>query len=162
MKVRVDGLPDAPLDKSPVTHEIVFERLEYDDSGYPTAVYRYVPPAAPQSPPTANLLVEVSEPLAEEVAAYLAGHVNGVVSVSEHGSGCCCKNCPWNGDHRLPAERRPAPGRALEPCEREIDCPDCQAKAGSPCRHLTSYMHDDVLKNPHRTRYVAWAQANGT
>lgn len=45
------------------------------------------------------LLVEADDRLGDDVYAYLSQGVNGIVSVTEHGSGCCCKNCPWGGDH---------------------------------------------------------------
>jgi DNA-binding transcriptional regulator PaaX len=49
------------------------------------------------------LLVQVNDRLAEDVAAYLLG-VNGVQEVSvhneEHPNGCCCQNCPHNGNCR--------------------------------------------------------------
>jgi predicted ArsR family transcriptional regulator len=45
------------------------------------------------------LLVEVDDRLADDLAVYLGKDVSGIVSVSEHGSGCCCKHCPRKGDH---------------------------------------------------------------
>lgn len=27
----------------------------------------------------------------------------GVTDVSDHGGGCCCKNCPWDGNHGWPS-----------------------------------------------------------
>jgi len=47
---------------------------------------------------TTVLAVEVDDRLAAEVMAYLQS-VNGVEMVYEHGNGCCCKNCPWRGNH---------------------------------------------------------------
>ena len=44
------------------------------------------------------LLVEVDDRLAEDVAASL-GSCNGVLGVTDHGTGCCCKNCPREGNH---------------------------------------------------------------
>jgi hypothetical protein len=41
---------------------------------------------------------------AAEVEAFIAS-IRGVDMVSDHGEGCCCKNCPWGGDHRMPGER---------------------------------------------------------
>jgi hypothetical protein len=44
------------------------------------------------------VLVEVDSgtlgQLYDDLAAY-----PGVGEVTEHGPGCCCKNCPWGGDH---------------------------------------------------------------
>lgn len=49
---------------------------------------------------TTVLLVEVDDRLAGDIVHFLSPEfVNGVVSVTEHGSGCCCKNCPWRGNH---------------------------------------------------------------
>lgn len=49
---------------------------------------------------TMFLLVEVDDRLSEDIAHCLSPEfVNGVVSVTEHGGGCCCKNCPWRGSH---------------------------------------------------------------
>jgi hypothetical protein len=47
------------------------------------------------------LLVKVDDRMAGEVYSYLAapGLVNGIAEVTDHGGGCCCKNCPWRGDH---------------------------------------------------------------
>lgn len=46
------------------------------------------------------LVVQVSEEEASEVGAFIAT-VGGVISVEAHGEDghCCCKNCPWNGNH---------------------------------------------------------------
>lgn len=49
---------------------------------------------------TTVLLVEVDDRLAGDILHYLSPEfVNGIVSVTEHGRGCCCKNCPWQGNH---------------------------------------------------------------
>jgi hypothetical protein len=51
---------------------------------------------------TEFLLVEVSRDWAardEKLLAEGRTELLGVVSVSVHGGGCCCKNCPWDGDH---------------------------------------------------------------
>lgn len=47
------------------------------------------------------LLVKVDDRMAGEVGSYLAaGLVNGIAEVTDHGGGgCCCKNCPWGGNH---------------------------------------------------------------
>ena len=45
------------------------------------------------------LVVEVDDRLAEDISYYLARSVNGITAVTEHGPGCCCKNCPWGGNH---------------------------------------------------------------
>lgn len=48
---------------------------------------------------TALLLVEVDDRLAGDILHYLSPEfINGIVSVTDH-VGCCCKNCPWQGDH---------------------------------------------------------------
>lgn len=47
---------------------------------------------------TTILAVEVDDQLAADVIACLQS-VNGVRMAYEHGNGCCCKNCPWQGDH---------------------------------------------------------------
>jgi hypothetical protein len=48
------------------------------------------------------LLVEVAEDEASQVEAFI-GSTGGVESVAVHNEGpgfaCCCKNCPWGGDH---------------------------------------------------------------
>lgn len=44
------------------------------------------------------LLVEVSDLVAEQFLDDMTGYP-GVADVTEHGPGCCCKNCPWQGDH---------------------------------------------------------------
>jgi hypothetical protein len=56
------------------------------------------------TPGSEYLLVEVSEADAEVEAAL--ARMPGVRGVTVHGNGCCCGNCPWNGDHRTHAERR--------------------------------------------------------
>lgn len=46
-----------------------------------------------------KLLVTVDS---EASAAQIADHLRddpAVTVVSGHPDGCCCKNCPWNGDH---------------------------------------------------------------
>lgn len=49
----------------------------------------------------AYLLVKVDDRMAGEFCSYLsaAGPASGIAEVTDHGSGCCCKNCPWGGDH---------------------------------------------------------------
>lgn len=49
---------------------------------------------------TRKLLVEADDRMADEVAAWIAGNVNGVTDVSDHGDGCCCQHCPHGGDCR--------------------------------------------------------------
>jgi hypothetical protein len=46
------------------------------------------------------LLVEVDGESEDsnELEAYLYS-LGNVISVSVHGPGCCCKNCPWDGNH---------------------------------------------------------------
>lgn len=50
---------------------------------------------------TAYLLVEVpDESRAAAIAEEIEQGTDGVRAVYDHGSGCCCKNCPWKGNHR--------------------------------------------------------------
>lgn len=44
------------------------------------------------------LLVQVDEGATDQLFDDLASYP-GVVSVEEHGEGCCCKHCPWAGNH---------------------------------------------------------------
>lgn len=49
-----------------------------------------------------TILVEArSEAEAAALASHLEKTFSAVVSVTDHGAPghCCCKNCPWNGDH---------------------------------------------------------------
>lgn len=46
------------------------------------------------------LLVEVDD--GPEATSAVEGYLlslGSVVNVTVHGDGCCCQNCPWNGDH---------------------------------------------------------------
>lgn len=45
----------------------------------------------------------------------------GIESATVHGpeGSCCCKNCPWDGDHRTPQERAAA-GRARHGAARPM------------------------------------------
>ena len=47
---------------------------------------------------SAYLLVQVDDKFADDTE-YLLARMNGVEQVHVHGPGCCCKNCPWKGDH---------------------------------------------------------------
>jgi hypothetical protein len=44
------------------------------------------------------LLVEVDDAEASQVEAFI-GSIGSVKAVEVHGDGCCCKNCPWDGNH---------------------------------------------------------------
>jgi hypothetical protein len=47
---------------------------------------------------TSYLLVQVDDRVAADTA-YLLERQDGITSVTVHSPGCCCKNCPWGGDH---------------------------------------------------------------
>jgi hypothetical protein len=55
------------------------------------------PPQEEKAVPVAHdyLLVKI----AGDVSLDRLRAVPGVLDVEEHGSECCCQNCPWNGDH---------------------------------------------------------------
>jgi hypothetical protein len=44
------------------------------------------------------LLVAVDDAEAAQVEAFI-GSIGGVTTVEVHGDGCCCKHCPWDGNH---------------------------------------------------------------
>jgi hypothetical protein len=44
------------------------------------------------------LLVAVDDAEAAQVEAFI-GSIGGVMTVEVHGDGCCCKHCPWYGNH---------------------------------------------------------------
>jgi hypothetical protein len=93
VKKEINGIP-ASL--APGQYNVRFRGIRKHSE---TLVFDFVPePDEPEPPRKAYLLVEVSEVLAEDVAECLP-RVNGVLSVTEHEPGCCCKNCPWGGDH---------------------------------------------------------------
>lgn len=46
------------------------------------------------------LLVEVDDGSLEQLMADLAGYPGVGDVTGDHGKGCCCKNCPWKGDHQ--------------------------------------------------------------
>jgi len=62
--------------------------------------------SAPAAPPRHYLLVEVDDNALERLRADLAGYP-GVGVTDYHGPGCCCKNCPWHGNHGWHEEERP-------------------------------------------------------
>jgi hypothetical protein len=44
------------------------------------------------------LLVQVDYEESGSLSERIAG-LHGVLEVTGHDEGCCCKNCPWNGNH---------------------------------------------------------------
>jgi hypothetical protein len=51
-----------------------------------------------------QLLVQIEDDAeAPQIEAFIMS-IGGVDMVSDHGD-CCCGNCPWGGDHRMPGER---------------------------------------------------------
>lgn len=47
----------------------------------------------------AYLLVQVDDESESRYVIEALGDMEHVVTVIDHGPGCCCKNCPWSGDH---------------------------------------------------------------
>ena len=58
-----------------------------------------VPDEPEPRPETTWLLVEVRRDCVNDAVDGINDNVPGVQSVYPHPADCCCKNCPWKGDH---------------------------------------------------------------
>jgi hypothetical protein len=105
---------------------------------------------------SAFLLVEVPQEIAGVVTAALSAIP--VAVVTEHSAGCCCSNCPWEGDHRTQQERAAAAvireARPMIACEEHVDCPACGAVAGHRC--IVRNRPDVYASRPHEGRQTRW------
>jgi hypothetical protein len=45
------------------------------------------------------ILVETASEAEAAAVTDILAIAPGVITVCDHGDGCCCKNCPWDGDH---------------------------------------------------------------
>lgn len=95
MKIEVDGFPGGI---PPGTYDVEPVEVVQHEDAEPVLKLRFtnVPPPGPK--PVKYLLVGVEEWAEDNVTVYL-DVTAGVRTVDVHGPGCCCKNCPWNGNH---------------------------------------------------------------
>jgi len=97
MRTEILGIPPGLDPGKPYTMEL--EKVTIGDDGMPVVTYRFTGERKPpEKKPTDVLLVEVDADKTAELSLLLVNRPY-VQSVTDHGKGCCCKNCPWNGDH---------------------------------------------------------------
>lgn len=98
MDIKIEGLPENITIVMPDGMKVPgFLRPVGVEKG--AVVYRYVTEEdlAQIKPEMSVLLVEVPKAF-EGAFTDMAGQ-QFAATVTDHGQGCCCKNCPWGGNH---------------------------------------------------------------
>ena len=98
MRTEILGIPPGLDPGKPYRMEV--ENFTFAEDGELIVTYRFLGELKPEpeKEPTEFMLVEVDADKTAELSQLLVNRPY-VQSVTVHGKGCCCKNCPWNGDH---------------------------------------------------------------
>jgi len=94
MRIEIEGMPHGvpagTYDVEPV--QVI------QNAGGETVMRMRFKPQPPPEKPKEYLLVEVEQDWARHTMDRLP-ELAGITDVTVHGKGCCCKNCPWGGNH---------------------------------------------------------------
>jgi len=96
MRTEIENIPEG---LPPGIYDVEFAQFTQDEDGEPVVRLRFKPQSPPE-PEKAYLLVEVDKSYNQErLQRYILEASDGVLAIYDHGKGCCCKNCPWDGNH---------------------------------------------------------------